>query len=97
MKTFRNCGCNGPSSSNNAGNIRRLWMRFAMLNFFPCPALCLGAKLAVSREDVAEIGGVVAAVVFNEAGGLDDLQGIRVDLARVEAVPWQIVQRPVLG
>ena len=69
----------------------------AVLHLFPRPALGLRAEGAVFREDVAQIGGVVAAIVLDQAGGLDDLDGVRIDLARIEAVPWHIVQRPVLG
>ncbi len=68
-----------------------------MPDFLVGPGAGRRLELAVVAEHVAQIGGVVAAVVFDEARRLDQLEDVRVDLAGIEEMPGYVVQGPVLN
>jgi hypothetical protein len=77
--------------------LRPARQRRAVLHLLHRPGFRRCPELGVVGKDVAEIGRVVAAVVFDHAGGLDDLHQLGVDFGRVEPLPVNVVQTPVTG
>ena len=70
--------------------------RLAMLDLFAGPQVSRIAEALVVAEDVGEIGGVVTAVVFDQTGGFNQEENIRIDFRGVEATPVDTINRPIL-
>src|SRR5579863_6590692 len=68
--------------------------REAMLDLLLAPGARHALKLRIVREHVAEIMCIVAAILLHQAGGFHDAQNLGIDLAQVEFVPADVVQRP---
>ncbi len=79
------------------GHLGPLAERLTVLDLLGGPGLRRLLELGIVGEDVAEIGGVVVGVVLDARRRLDDLEQLRVDLAGIEPVPRDVLERPVLG
>src|SRR5439155_13704601 len=66
-----------------------------VLDLFLAPAPCSLLEVGVVMENPAQMMSVGAAVVFDEARRLDDPHDIRIELAAIEAIPRNFVERPV--
>jgi len=68
----------------------------AVLDLFLGPPDRSFGKLGIVLEHFLKIPAVIAAVLLHKACRLDDLDQIGINLARVEVLPGNIVERPVL-
>src|ERR1700674_1505984 len=68
--------------------------RPAVLDFLLAPAARALLEIRVVMENPAQMVGIVAAIVFDEAPRLDDPHDLRIELAAVEASPVNIIERP---
>src|SRR5438045_812206 len=59
----------------------------------PAPGKVLEDRVVVKH--LAEIFGVIGSVALDEARRLDDAQQLDVNLAGLEAIPGDVVQRPM--
>ncbi len=66
-----------------------------MLHLFLAPAPRHRLEIGVVMKHLAEILRIVGAIPLDEARRLDDAQERVVHLARLEAVPGDIIQRPI--
>jgi len=66
-----------------------------VLGFFLTPAVGLVLEFLVVREDIAQVGDVVAAVRLDQRGGLHGREQRRLDHCRCEPIPGQIGEFPV--
>src|SRR4029077_3670309 len=69
--------------------------RLAVLDFLLAPAAGVLLKIGIVVEDSAQVMGVRAAIVFDKTRGLDDPHDLRIELILLEAIPGNVVERPM--
>ncbi len=68
--------------------------RLAVLDFLLAPAHSTRLEARIVVKDAAQMTRISAAVQFDQARRLDDRDDLRVELAAIEPVPANIVERP---
>ena len=66
-----------------------------MLHFLQRPIPGDGLEVVIIVKHVAEISGVVAAVIFDKGGRLDELDDVGIDRGRLEVVPGNLIEGPM--
>ena len=84
----------GGGIESGIGQLGPTPKRPPMLNLLRAPASRGLLKARVVGEDPAEVMRVGGAIQFDEARRLDHPHDLGVDLARVEPVPGNIIERP---
>src|SRR6516162_9858724 len=66
-----------------------------MLDFLPTPAARAFLKIGIVVENPAQMVRIGAAIGFDQARRLDDSHDLQIELAPIETIPGNVVERPV--